>query len=125
MAKKLPSKSRKYLAVSKLYASPLRVYLLLAALAGPGIYSGLKLPISLFPNSSKPVVEVNIPYGSYAAEEFLNTFGKNLEHLLRNISTEKVEVEKVETTFSSRRARYSVIFKWGVKPTEALKETQN
>ena len=54
-----------------IYASPLRVYLCLAVLALIGVFSGMRLPISLFPNSSKPVIGVDIPYGSTTADEFL------------------------------------------------------
>ncbi len=56
-----------------IYSSPLRVYLILAALAAAGIASGLRLPISLFPNSTKPRVRVRLEYRSITADEFLNT----------------------------------------------------
>ena len=110
--------------MSKLYASPLRVYLLLGSLALIGIYSGLRLPISLFPNSSKPKVGIEIPYGNMTGEEFLNTYGRRLEEQVRNISTEKIGVEKLEANYDSHNAHYNVEFRWGVTPTAALKEVQ-
>jgi HAE1 family hydrophobic/amphiphilic exporter-1 len=110
--------------VNRLYASPLRVYLMLGALAVVGIVSGFRLPVSLFPNSSRPQVSVIVPYGTYAASEFLDTYGKRLEDLLRNISADRVEVSRMTATYSAREAHYDLEFKWGVKPNEALKETQ-
>ena len=58
-----------------LYSSPLRVYLCLGLLALIGLYSGFNLPVSLFPNSSKPTVSVGLNYGSATAEEFLSSHG--------------------------------------------------
>ncbi len=43
-----------------LYSRPLRVYLLLGALAIWGIISGLNLSISLFPMSNQPTVGVEV-----------------------------------------------------------------
>ena len=37
-----------------IYRTPLRVYLVLAILSLAGLYCAIKLPVSLFPNSSKP-----------------------------------------------------------------------
>ncbi len=64
--------------MNRLYASPLRVYLLLGALAFWGIFSGFKLPSSLFPNSSKPRIIVTARYGGSTYEEFLNVYGRAL-----------------------------------------------
>ncbi len=111
--------------MSKLYSSPFRVYLLLGALALIGIVSGFQLPVSLFPNSSKPVIMVEIPQASLTGEEFLNSVGKNLEYQLRSISTSDVEVETLESTYSGRTAHLKVEFKWGASPQLALREVQN
>lgn len=110
--------------MGRLYASPLRVYLLLGALGFLGIFSGYKLPVSLFPNSSKPVIWVGIPFGSHSAEEFLQTYGVQFEKQLRAITTEKIEVDRIEATYGGHQAGFDVHFKWGVAPMAALKETQ-
>lgn len=111
--------------MNKLYSSPLRVYLLLGALALFGIYSGLTIPISLYPNSLKPTVWVNISNGGLSSEEFQNNYGKSLEEQLRNISAEKAEVEKVEAYYNPGRARYTISFKWGGVPDDAEQEVKN
>ncbi len=110
--------------MKKLYSSPLRVYLLLGSLALAGIIAGFMLPISLFPNSSKPEIGINLPYGSLTAEEFLNTYGKGLEDQIRSISTDGIDVERIEATYGHRAAKYEIHFKWGVAPNAALKEVQ-
>ena len=111
--------------MNKLYASPLRVYLLLGALALCGLYSGLTLPVSLFPNSSKPIISVRISYGSMTTEEFLNSYGKALEEQLRIVTAEQSEVEKVDAFYYSSMSRYSVYFKWGTVPDKARQAVEN
>jgi HAE1 family hydrophobic/amphiphilic exporter-1 len=110
--------------LTKIYSSPLRVYLCLGFLALVGIYSGLQLPISLFPNSSKPKIHVGISYGSSTAEEFLNTYGRHLEDRFKEITAGSVEVERVYASYDTQNVGYDVEFKWGTSGREALKEVQ-
>lgn len=111
--------------MGRLYASPVRVYLMLGALALAGIIAGLNLPISLFPNSTKPSITVNIGYGSLTADEFLQTYGKYLESQLRAISTKTVKVEGIESTYDTSSVHYQVKFRWGVEADAALREVQS
>lgn len=111
--------------MNSLYSNPIRVYIILGAIALFGIYSGLNLPISLFPNSSKPTIFVSIGYGSSNAEEFVNTYGRSFESRLRNIKTDSVETEKLEAEYESSRARYTIDFGWGSDPDAALKEVDS
>ncbi len=110
--------------MKSLYGSPLRVYLVLGLLALFGVYSGLHLPISLFPVAHHPEVVAHIGLGSYSAEEFLNTHGKDLEQRLSNLQAEGVSVEKVEANYTGADATYQITFHWGTKPADALRETQ-
>lgn len=110
--------------MKSLYSNPIRVYIVLAAIALYGIYSGLTLPISLFPNSSKPQIWIGVQYGGATAEEFLNTYGKDLESQLRGISTNSVKVERVISSYRRNRVSFDVKFEWGVDPNEALREAE-
>lgn len=107
-----------------LYASPLRVYLTLGLLALVGIWSGLKLPVSLFPNSAKPRVGVRVSYGSSTSDEFLNSYGRALEDQLRGVTGDVVQLENLKASYSKDRANYVLEFRWGNSPTAALKEVQ-
>lgn len=107
-----------------IYSSPLRVYLALGLLAAIGIYSATKLPISLFPNSTKPEVSVSISYGNSTAEGFLGSYGMELEDQLRSLNVNGVEVEKVTATYDSNSASIDALFKWGTNPQAALREVQ-
>ncbi len=111
--------------MSKLYRSPLRVYLALGTLALWGIFSGLKLPVSLFPNSSKPTIAVSMDYGQMSPQEFLNTYGRTFEGNLQSISIDQTEVDFIRADYSPGNVRYILEFKWGSDPRKALSEAKN
>lgn len=110
--------------MSKLYQSPMRVYLALGALALWGLYSGLNLPVSLFPNSSKPSVGIEMPFGDMSAYEFLNTYGRRFEGELQSISVDGIDVDILKATYFPGYVRYNLEFKWGADPKKALREVQ-
>jgi HAE1 family hydrophobic/amphiphilic exporter-1 len=111
--------------VKGLYSSPLRVYLCLGLLSLAGLYAGSRLPVSLFPNSSKPEIGVNVSYGSSTAREFLDTYGAQLEGELKGISTDEVESEKLTADYGDHSVRYNLSFKWGVDARKAQREVEN
>ncbi len=111
--------------MNKLYQSPLRVYLALGALALWGIIAGFQLPISLFPNSSKPSIVVNLGYGQMSANEFLNTYGRNLESSLQAVADKDATVEQVKSSYAPGTVRYRLQFKWGNDERKALTLVQN
>jgi multidrug efflux pump subunit AcrB len=110
--------------LNHLYASPFRVYLSLIVLALAGIYAGLNLPISLFPNSSRPTIGVQMPYGSYTIHEFVQQHGNRIEAQLRPISTDTAEVEQVKAHYDQDGVHYDVKFTWGSSIKGALKEVE-
>lgn len=107
-----------------LYSSPLRVYLCLGALALCGIYAGAKLPISLFPNSSKPIVLVGLPYGNLTPTEFMHQHGNHLESQLRGISSDAAEVEKTRTFYNQGSLQFEIEFMWGSQARSAIREVE-
>lgn len=110
--------------MNHLYSHPLRVYLLLGALAIAGIFSGSQLPISLFPPSSQTTVAVSIGYGSYTPEQFFESAGKNIESTLQSIRSQESKVEKLTAVYFDRNVNYQVHFGWGADPEEAIKTIQ-
>lgn len=108
-----------------IYASPLRVYLGLLMLALVGLYSAFHLPISLFPNSSKPRINIWLSYGSLTPAEFLNSYGLDLEEQLRTLDVNGVAVETVTSNYSDNSGNIDLTFKWGSNPEDALREVKN
>lgn len=105
-----------------LYATPLRVYLLIGLVALIGIYAGTKLPISLFPNSAQPAVYVTANYGPLTADEYRSTYGTELESLLRRISADNARVEKVDAVYGQGSLEIEVFFRWGDSADAARRE---
>lgn len=103
----------------------MRVYLLFALFAAIGVYCGTQLPVSLFPNSSKPRVVYGIPYGNMTGDEFLHTYGKDLESKIMKIDTGAVKVIELDAEYRSGNARYDVQFEWGTNPNAAASELSN
>jgi hydrophobic/amphiphilic exporter-1 (mainly G- bacteria), HAE1 family len=110
--------------MNNIYRFPLRVYLILGCLALFGLISGMKLPISLFPNSNKPKISVNLNYGSITGDEFLKTYGKEFEEKLQAASFQSHQVEKVTSTYWSKDVRFEVEYRWGAPPVEAMREIE-
>lgn len=111
--------------MESLYRSPIRVYILLASFAVWGLWSGLSLPISLFPNSSQPQIVVDIPYGDYSASEFLHSYGGTFESALRSTIVEGGRVTKLTADYQDARVRFQALFDWGTDGDAALKQVQN
>lgn len=107
-----------------LYSKPLRIYLLLGALAIWGVVSGLGLSTSLFPMSSQVTVSVSVSYGSYSSGQFYDSVGRELESLLQAVKADPVPVEYLRADYRDRTANYRVRFEWGAKPDEAVKAVE-
>ena len=109
--------------MASLYRSPMRVYFALAILTFIGIVSAMRLPVSLFPNSSKPSITMCIGT-NLAPETFLVTYGETIESQLKNIKRDGLEVSKVSARYRARRTCYGTEFKWGGDPDLAMREVQ-
>lgn len=107
-----------------IYSSPLRVYLCLGMLALFGLYQAFQLPISLFPNSSKPEIGVRVNYGSMTSEEFIRNFGDRIESRIQAINDKGMKVEQLFSHYNPRQVTYVAEFNWGSDAKEALREVQ-
>lgn len=108
-----------------IYTSPLRVYLLLGLLAITGVWAGMRLPISLFPQGNRPVITVSIPTGDSTPEEFLQAYGSRLEADIYRLQNRRAKVEKVTARYSSSHGNYDVEFPWGTQPEDAVTELRS
>lgn len=110
--------------MEKLYSSPFRLLIIVTLLTTLGALAGLRLPISLFPNSSKPTIWVGMSYGTLNTDEFVSLYGSRVESVLGGLSSPGLEVEKVISDYSRNRVNYQVEFGWGADPKEAIREIQ-
>jgi multidrug efflux pump subunit AcrB len=110
--------------LKKIFQSPFKVYLVLCFLALVGGVCGLQLPISLYPNSSKPTINANISYGSLRSEEFQQKYGNRIESALNAIDSKDFSLEKVETSYYRSNVQFYLKFNWGVEPLKARREVE-
>ncbi len=106
-----------------LFASPLRVYVVIGLLAILGIWAGTKLPVSLFPNSSQPNFGISLSYGSMGIDDFRRLYGERLERELAKIQTKELKAEQVSVTYLANRIHANVQFTWSSPPDLAYRET--
>jgi HAE1 family hydrophobic/amphiphilic exporter-1 len=104
-----------------LIKTPLRVYLILGTLALLGLFSGWKLPISLFPNSSKVTVQVSIPLYSMTPSDFFDQYGYNIETQLRTID---LKINNFTADYSFGSIKFRLDFDWSVHGDEALSKVR-
>lgn len=109
--------------MESLYRSPLRVYLVLGLLSIIGILSATELPVSLFPNSSKPIVH-GCMTTELSSEAFMRYYGDDLEGKFRGIKKGDLKVEKIVSEYRPKEICYEVEFEWGGDPLEAEKEVE-
>lgn len=110
--------------LENIYARPYRVYICFLLLMTTGIFCYYQMPVSLFPNSSKPVVVVGVPFDNYTREGFLNTYGKTMESHFKRLQSPVCEVEKVESHYENDRVFMEIHFNWGNNVTVCHKEIE-
>jgi len=108
----------------RLYNSPIRIYMAFFLLGLLGLFCYFRLPVALFPNSTRPEVGIEIPYGSLTREGFLSTYGKDLEGRLHRIQSDHCVTDLVEGEYYRSSAEYHIRFSWGNRGAECLKEVQ-
>ena len=82
-----------------------------------GLYQFVQLPISLYPNTSKPVVELQLFYKQDMGQ-FMQFWGSKIEASLKNIK----DVELVEGEYRQGEAVYYVHFDWSKDNDEAIRD---
>ena len=110
--------------LSALLSNPLRVYLVVIVLAVFGVIAGLGLPVSLYPNSSKPTVFVSIPYGNLNSQEFIAAYGNIIDSGLKGLGRDGLRIAKVSSDYSASNVSYQVEFDWGASPDVAKSEVE-
>ncbi|MCB0370755.1 MAG: efflux RND transporter permease subunit, partial [Bdellovibrionales bacterium] len=108
--------------MKKIIENPLRVYLILGVMALLGLYSGWNLPISLFPNSSKITVRINIPLYSMTPSDFYKNYGYRVESQLRSID---LKINDFTADYNFNSVEYRINFDWSVNGDEALSKVKD
>src|SRR5690606_13193073 len=98
--------------LKQILQNPFRVFVLVAAMAIAGIWCGLQLPISLYPQTSRPVVRMSIYYAGFSSEEFIRKYGATIEYQLENIKNTGLALEDVKANYGSTSVNYTITYDW-------------
>lgn len=90
-------------------------------LAIGGVFAGLGLPVSLFPNIAFPRIVVSIDAGDRPVGQMILEVTQPLEQILRGVP----EVQDLRSTSSRGSAEVSVNFAWGTDMVTALLQVQS
>ncbi len=108
--------------LESLYSSPKKVFLVFIILSFLGVFSFFKLPVYLFPNTSKPKIFIQIQVGNMSPGEFYKSYGESLERQIKSIQKGSLSVERVSGEYGDRQVFYEVEFPWGENAEEARTE---
>ena len=96
------------------------VFLLVAILAGAGVVAGTRLPSSIFPSVTFPVVKLIADVGEEPAARMMPTVTRPLEQAILRVSG----IRLVRSTTSRGSTEISANFAWGTDMQTALQRVQ-
>ncbi|MFT6632297.1 MAG: HAE1 family hydrophobic/amphiphilic exporter-1 [Bacteriovoracaceae bacterium] len=103
-------------------SNPKRLFVILGLILGYGIYSGFTLPVSMYPATSKPSVNMWVPYGTYSADTFQKEFGNTIESRIKKVSNSEIKVDEVNAFYEEDSAYFEIDFEWNTPFDKAKKE---
>lgn len=110
--------------LKRILENPFRLFVLVALVALTGIWCSFQLPISLYPQTSKPVVQMGMSYGGYSSQEFIRKYGSNIEFQLEKIKNTGLSLDHVKADYGTTWVTYTVVYDWKVSFDQALKEVE-
>jgi len=96
------------------------IYLLLAILAGAGVYEAARLPSAIFPSVTFPIVKLIADAGEEPAAHMMPTVTRVLEEAILRVPG----IQLVRSTTSRGSTEISAVFTWGTDMTAALDRVQ-
>lgn len=96
------------------------IFVLAIAVLG-GIFAGVNLPITLFPNVAFPRISIDLNAGDRPADVMVVEVTRHVEEAVRSIAG----VSSVRSTTSRGSAELSVNFNWGTDMNLALGQVQS
>lgn len=85
-----------------------------------GIGNLTRLPVSMFPNSTKPTVKITVDH-DFDTVAFKEEIGRDLEASLMALTG----VERVEATYKFNQVTYFAVFDWGKDPDQAINDVSS
>ncbi len=110
--------------IESILKKPLQVYIVILILTLSGLISANKLPISLFPNSSRPTINLNIGYQGLTPAAFEFQYGKRLEAAIEKLKNGRTKVNQWVSIYGTADYSMTVSFDWGADADTAEQTTR-
>jgi len=104
--------------MEKIYQNPKKLFLIIAMLTAVGILSLNDLPVSLYPNSSKPSYTIRFGLESMTPKDFLNQYGSRFQSQLNRLNG----IDSLSISAAKSRVKFTVDFKWGEDPEKVKQD---
>ncbi len=101
--------------LKKLYGNFSAVGFLILVICGLGLFQFFRLPIALYPQTSRPTIYINVDTYGISSEDFLERYGKDIESKILSIK----DVEDIVGDYEPNNASWEVEFGWGYDDEKA------
>lgn len=101
--------------LKKFYSNFSAVVFLIFVICGVGLAQFFRLPIALYPQTSRPTVYVEVETKGISPEDFNERYGKDIESKILSIK----DVENVIGDYSPNDANWEIEFGWGYDEEKA------
>lgn len=95
--------------LKRLYANPATMICIAIFIVIFGIVKFMGIPLALYPNASRVVLNVALVTPSMDSQDFYREYGKNIEQKLLGLN----QIDDVTASYKDGRADWNVIFAWG------------
>jgi multidrug efflux pump subunit AcrB len=110
--------------LKSIFSNPKRLFVCLGLILAYGIYSGFTLPVSMYPATSKPSVNMWVPYGTFSSDTFQKEFGNTIESRIKQVSNSEIKVDEVNAFYQEDSAYFEIDFEWNTPFDKAKKEIE-
>lgn len=104
----------------RFYSNPAAALFIVFSILGAGIYQFFNVPVALYPNTSKPELQLRFFNAPGTPDSFRKEFGEAMEASLGNI----VDLSELETTYDHSYAKYAMKFAWGTSLLDARSQVE-
>lgn len=107
--------------LKKFYGNFSAVIFLIVVVCGLGLVQFFRLPIALYPQTTRPTINVFVDTVGISSEDFNERYGKEIESKILSIK----DVEDVVGEYEPNNASWEIVFAWGYDEEKASTQVKS
>ncbi len=107
--------------LKKFYGNFSAVGFLILMICGLGLLQFFRLPIALYPQTSRPTISINVDTYGISSEDFSERYGNDIESKILSIK----DVENITGDYETNNASWEVEFGWGYDEEKATTQIKS